>query len=157
MADKFDERWREKLPVPEPERQIGETADGKPIFVDLRELIASPSEEDQRWSTTLDNRRAALVEKCAQLVLKNAALFIEHTFWRTANRTGQRLYESGNAQAAFAWASANGYEAIQDGLKTVVKHNGKVIRDMHANISQSLAPLVSKRVMELVKQIPNPK
>jgi hypothetical protein len=146
-----------KLIVPNDPVQIGTTADGQPIHLDLRELIPTPDEHAERWAKTLDGRRAKLINDVALLVLKNAALFIEQTFWNTANQTGKRLYESGNAEAAFAWANSNGYEAIQDGLRTVVKHNGKVIRDMHANISESLAPAVAEQVSKIIKKVPMPK
>lgn len=149
MSDKLP-----KLIIPKDPVKIGVTPDGQDVHLDLKELIPTPDENAERWSNTLELRRKKLINDTAMLVLKNAALFCEQTFWNTANQTGKRLYESGNAKAAHAWAVANGYEAIQDGLKTIVKHQGRIIRDMHANIPVGLADEVAKRVDQITKTLP---
>lgn len=147
----------QKLFIPKDPVQIGTTPDGQPIHLDLKELIPTPDENLERWAKTQAQRRLNLINGVAYLVLKNATLFIEQTFWNTASQTGQRVYESGNAFAAFTWASQNGYEAIQDGLRTVVKKNGKIISSMDAKLSESLRDDVARRVNELVKKLPMPK
>lgn len=149
-------KWHERIKVHgDPHKQIGITPDGQPVFTDVRELISSPDEDAERWSKTIDNRRAALIEQVAKLVLRNAGLFIDRTFFEIASQSGRELLLKGDGQAAFQYAVENGIQTIQDGLKTVIKHRGKVIREMDANISASLAPHVAKRVNEIVKSLPS--
>lgn len=147
-------KWHEKIDVRNPERKIGETKDGKPIWLDLRELIASPDEREETKSKTLENRRLATIDTAAKLVLHNASLFIEETFLAIADDTGKRLYADGNAKGAFDYAVQNGVETIQDGLKTIIKVRGKIIREMTAKVAEPWRDRIAARVNELVKKLP---
>lgn len=147
-------KWHEKIDVRNPERKIGETKDGEPIWLDLRELIASPDEREETKSKTLENRRLATIDTAAKLVLHNASLFIEETFLVIADDTGKRLYADGNAKGAFDYAVQNGVETIQDGLKTIIKVRGKIIREMTAKVAEPWRDRIARRVNELVKKLP---
>lgn len=145
--------WHKKQDIPDPERRIGTTPDGKPIFIDLRELLTSPEEHQERWDATLDKRQKAVVEKMASDVLQNAAIFIEDTFLAVSNRSGKERYMDGNAQAAFSSANEQGFTAVQDGLKTIIKVRGKIIRDMTASVDLRFREHVIRKVNELVRNL----
>lgn len=147
-------KFHKKIDIPNPERQIGTTRDGKPVWLDIRELIATPEEKAERQQKTVENRITATVDTAAKLVLKNAALFIEQTFWNIADDTGKRLYADGNAKGAFDYAVQNGVETIQDGLKTIIKVRGKIIREMTAKVAEPWRDRIAQRVNELVKKLP---
>lgn len=153
MADKPN-KFHAKMDIRNPERVIGGTPDGKPIWIDVRELIPTPEESEERWANTLEGRKKTMIDKLARLVLHNAALFIEQTFFNIADKRGRDLYSDNNSRGAFEYALENGIETIQDGLTTVVKVRGKIIRDMTAGITEPLREAVANRVNELVKQLP---
>jgi hypothetical protein len=155
MSDKASKFHQKIKTHGDPEKQIGTTADGKPVFIDVRELIASPDEEAERWTKTLDSRKASLVDAMANMVLENAARFIEQTYWNIVPETGKKLYATGDPRDAFEYAQSCGIEAMQDGLTTVVKHKGEVLRLMTADVSPVLRDQVSQRVTELVKKMPS--
>jgi hypothetical protein len=142
--------WHKKLDVRNPERRVGTTADGQPIWMDLRELIASPAENEERMSTTYDFRVKAEIDKAARIVLRNAAIFIEQTF---NNITPKSVMDSSNPGSFLEYAHKQGFAAVQDGLKTVCKVGGKVIREMDANVPPKWAESIARKVNEFVKEI----
>lgn len=118
-----------------------------------KDLIPTPDEERERVHNTLAARESNLVHKMASLVLENAGKFIEETFLKTAGHAGVGLYYN-NQDRAFTWALKAGYESIQDGLKTIVKVKGRVIREMTADIEPRYAGVVARKVMEMIKNPP---
>ena len=156
MADESSlTRWHKKQEIPEPERQIGTTPDGKPIFVDLREILTSPDEHLERWDTTLHQRKAAMIDRMANDVLESACKFIELTYLNVIGKAGEKLYREGRSKAAFELAQQNGLEAIQDGLQTIIKVKGKIVRSMTANIDLQWREYVAHRVNQLVRKTPS--
>lgn len=152
MSDNFHKKIKTHG---DPEKQIGTTPDGKPIWMDMREMIASPDEDAERWAKTLESRKAAAIDQIAKLVLYNASLFIEETFFNIASNSGKQLLAAGDGQGAFQYAVENGISVIQDGTRTVIKHRGTVIREIVAKIPLNLQEPVAARVNAIVKTLPS--
>lgn len=146
---------QEKPYVPKDPVVIGKTVDGQPVWMEPKDLIPTPDEELERVANTMACREDNFINKMAQAVLENAGRFIQETFLKTASRQGTEAFLK-NQEDAFAWAVKAGYEAIQDGLKTVVKVRGRVVREMTATVAPCYRDSVAREVMRLVKQLPAP-
>lgn len=144
-------KWHEKQDVKDPLQKIGETPDGQPVWMDKRELLTSPEENEERIAKTLDSRQKAEIDKAARVILSNASRFIEAT---ALDITPRRVVNAANPKAMLDYAQATGLVAIQDGLKTIVKSGGKIVREMTAKVPPALADAIAKRVNELVKGLP---
>lgn len=149
------DRYVKETPfVPKDPIVLGKMPDGSPIWMEPKDLIPTPEEELERVSNTLSSREANLVHKMAQSVLENAGRFVEQTFLKTASTSGVNAYFN-DQRKGFEWAVRAGYESLQDGLTTVVKLKGRVIRTMTAEIDHRLSGAVSKKVMEMVRKLPS--
>ncbi len=140
--------------VPKDPVQIGKTKDGEPIWIEPKDLIPTKDEEQELSANTLSGRKESLVQDLASQVIDKASRFVEQTFLKTASETGLRIWQTGDSVGAVKWAQNAGYEAIQDGLTTIVKLRGKVIRDMYAEIDPRYRESVAMRVNALVKKLP---
>lgn len=149
------DRYVKETPfVPKDPIVLGKMPDGSPIWMEPKDFIPTPDEELERVSNTLACRESQLVHKMAQSVMENAGRFIEQTFLKTASTLGVNAYFN-DQRKGFEWAVRAGYESIQDGLTTVVKLKGRVVRTMTATIDPRLSDLVTKRVMQMVKELPS--
>lgn len=140
--------------VPKDPIILGKMPDGSPIWADPKDFIPTPDEELERVSNTISCRESQLVHNLAQAVLENAGRFVEQTFLKTAGRSGVDAWCNSPTQA-FEWAVKAGYTSMQDGLTTVVKLKGRVIRTMTATLDQRLSESVAKKVMEMVRKLPS--
>ena len=139
-----------KLNLPSDPVKIGETPDGQPIHLDLKELIPTPDEDAERWSKTLDGRQRASVDKIAHEVIKNSHALALETIYNTGSKAMCESVERDDLAAFRQWVKTEGYEYIQDGLTTVIKKRGKILRSMTANIQPvAWRPLVAHRVNEI--------
>ena len=140
--------------VPKDPVVIGKTPEGAPIWLEPKDLVPTPDEELERIHNTQRSREDDFIFRIASAVLDNASKFVEETFVNTAGRVGRNLNACADPLCAVEWALQAGYESIQDGLKTVVKVKGRVIREMTATIAPCYRERVAMKVMELVKKIP---
>lgn len=143
-------KWHKKQEMRDPEMRIGTTPEGQPIFMDLRELIASPSENEERMQLTVEQRIRNKIEKAALMVIENAGRFVEQTF---LNITPNSVCNADDPRELTDYAKRTGFQAIQDGLKTVCKSGGKVIREMNAKVPKGFEEQIANRVDALVREI----
>jgi hypothetical protein len=135
-----------KIILPKDPYQIGQTKDGQPIWVDPKDFIQTPDEKLEQKDKMVSARFQTAVLKLAQEVIENSGRFLMATL---ENIVPESVFESGKSLTG--WIDENGFEVIQDGLTTIIKCKGKVIRTMNANIEHQYAEAVSKRVMQLIK------
>lgn len=140
-----------KLIVPKDPVQIGKTRNGEPVWLDPKDLIPTPDEELERWDKTLDSRQRGMIDKAAKLVLMEAIAFLEQTVLATASKSFVEHYQSGTEKQVRDTLSHSGYEVIQDGLTTVVKLKGKILREMTADVTPRWRDFVARRVNQMVK------
>ncbi len=150
MKDNLPKPFVPKEPV-----QIGQTKDGQPIWMEPKDLIPTREEEQELASNILTGREDGIIQKLAMQVLDKAARFVEQTFLKTASQEDVQIWAAGDSMGAFEWAQRAGYVAIQDGLKTVVKIRGRVIRYMDADMPKRYRESVAKRVKELIRKAPS--
>lgn len=132
-----------KIILPKDPYQIGQTKDGQPIWVDPKDFIQTPDEKVEQKDNMASARVQQQILQIARQVLDTAQLFIKTTL-------DQIIPESiDNAVAFSEWEKVNGLQIIQDGLTTIIKVKGKVVRTMHANVEKRFAIQVAKKVMEL--------
>ncbi len=142
-----------KINVPKDPVQIGATADGQPIWFEPKDLIPTPDEDLERWDKTLDARQRNMIDQAARLVLDNSCRFLEVTILETAKPSVRlRILQAPKEKMDIVILGA-GYAVVQDGLKTVVKFKGKVLREMTANISLRYREHVAKRVNQIVRNV----
>lgn len=147
-----------RIVLPKDDFKIGETPDGQDIFIDPKEFILSEDEKLETKENISKTQRDAAVHKLALVALANAEQFFKQVIVATANEEGRNLLTRSmdgtieSNQALMEWVERAGYSCIQDGLETVVKVKGKVVRQMTANPHRDLALDVAKRIMQLVKQ-----
>ena len=131
--------------------QIGKTPEGEPIWIEPKDLLNTPEEDAELQHNTNKSAEAALIDKAAMIVLDKAALFAEETVCKTANKTFMGQVISVPSPSALGLILGAGYEVIQEGLKTVVKYKGKVMRTMIAEVTPMYREMVAKRVDEIVR------
>ena len=139
-----------KIILPKDPVQIGKTPDGKPVWVDPKDMMPTEDEKLQLKENLLNAHEKAAIHKLTQVVLANAARFVQDTFYHIAPRDVVATHEDGEMGKVAEWARSVGYEVIQDGLLTVVKVKGKVIRTLAANVGKDCADLVERRVRKMV-------
>lgn len=139
-----------KILLPKERFQIGKTPDGQPVWVEPRELLPTPEEKMELKEKLLNGREAAAINKMAQLVLQNAARFVQDTFYHVAPNEVIQSHEAGEMDKVAHWVSSCRYEVIQDGLETVIKIKGKVIRQMKANVSGNATDLVERKIRHMM-------
>jgi hypothetical protein len=132
---------------------IGQTKEGEPIWLDMKDLIPTPDEELERWDKTLDARQQALINRAAHMVLDNSCRFLEITILETIRPSVMQQILQAPADQAGRVLLGVGYTVVQDGLKTIVKFKGKVLREMTANISLRYRGHVAKRVNQIVRNV----
>lgn len=134
---------RVKIILPKDPYQIGVMPNGDPVWVDPKDLIQSPDEKLEQKHNTLASRHAANVDKMAVAVIQNGVAFVEETI---LNTTQGAVFT--DKASLMNWLNQSGYAVIQDGLTTVVKIKGKVLRTMTATIDVRFRGDVSRRVMQ---------
>lgn len=143
---------KDTLFIPKDPIVIGKMPDGSPIWVNPSDFIPTPDEELERIHNTKISRESTLVEKLAKTVLYNAGLFIEQTFLQTASQAGIDVYSGTSPEESIEWVLKAGYDTLQDGLTTVVKFKGSVVREMTATIDEEYSERVAQRVMSKIKE-----
>lgn len=138
--------------VPKDRFQIGNTPDGQPVWVEPKELLPSEDEKLELKQNLLNSRERGAIQKLTHSVLENAARFVEATFLAIAPTVVVRAHEANEMGHVASWASANQYEVIQDGFRTVIKVRGKVVREFVARVSEACADLVEREVRRIVSQ-----
>lgn len=153
MADKPSDRekFHDRMDVRDPERVIGTSADGKPIFLDLRELIASPSDHEERRHKTAESRKDSKIDQLARLALSNAELLVFRVFWKSTDDEGKKLFYDRDVRGLWELMTKGGMEVVQDGLTTVVKGRGKVLETMTFKVEESIREQVARRINEIVR------
>lgn len=144
-------KWHERLDVTDPERVIGQTADGKPIWLDMRELLTSPEECEALGDNKRASQREAVVHKMANDVIEQGQLLLAQTLDQTLAPEAQAQLQRESPRGMVDFVSRLGFTCIQDGLTTVVKRHGKVLRTMTAKVPPLWRPAVTKRVCALVR------
>lgn len=139
---------RTKIILPSEPYQIGTTADGKPIWTDPKDLIPTPDEKLEQRHNMDASRFDGNVDKIVAVILVNAQRFVAETVIQTADENGLRLLHNTDQKGAVEWFVKAGYSAIQDGLTTVVKVKGKVIRSMTASVDARFRDAVAKRIIQ---------
>lgn len=139
-----------KILLPKERFQIGTTPTGEPVWVDPKELLPTEDEKLQLKENMLNAKERAAIQKMAALVFANAARFVQDTFYRIAPIEVIHAHEKNEMGKVAAWAAANRYEVIQDGLVTVIKFSGKIIRKLVPNISKSCVDLVERKVRKII-------
>jgi hypothetical protein len=139
-----------KIVLPKERFQIGKTPDGKPVWVEPKDLLPTEDEKCELKQNLLNSRERGAIQKLANAVFMNAARFAQDTFYHIAPNEIIAAHESNEMGKVAAWASTVRYEVIQDGLVTVIKVKGKQIRQLHAAVSPSCADLVKRRVREMI-------
>jgi len=131
--------------------QIAQTVDGQPVWMDPKDLILTPDENLEFLENKKSGRDASLIEQMAKMVIENSTRFVEQTF---TNMMPQKIVDGFldcKSAKTVEWIDREGLEVEQDGLKTVVKRKGKVIREMTATIEPKYREDVAKCVMRLLK------
>lgn len=139
-----------KILLPKDRFQIGNTPDGQPVWVEPKELLPTEDEKLELKQNLLNSRERGAIEKLTHSVIENAARFVQATFLAIAPPGIVRAHENNEMGRVAAWAKENQYEVIQDGLRTVVKVRGKVIREFVARVSPACADLVEREVKRIV-------
>lgn len=138
-----------KIVLPKDPVQIGKTSDGQPIWVDPKDMIPTDDERIQMKENVLNSHEQGAILKMAQTVFLNAARFVQDTFYHIAPREVITAHEDGEMAKVAEWARSVRYEVIQDGLTTVIKVRGKVIRSMAAAVSPACADLVERKIRQI--------
>jgi hypothetical protein len=144
-------KWHEKLDVTDPEKQIGTTPDGKPIWIDMRELLTSPDEKQELAHNTTAMQQNNAVNQMANDVLDNGRKLLEQTLLRTLKTTEIEFCFNAEPNEALNRISNLGFECIQDGLTTVIKRKGKILRTMTARVPLRFRQAVDRRVRSIVR------
>lgn len=131
--------------------QIGKTPEGEPIWIEPKDLLNTPDEDAELQHNTNKSAEAAMIDKAAVIVLDKATMFIEETIAKTGSKTFMGQVIAVPSPCALGLILGAGYEIIQDGLKTVVKYKGKVMRTMTAEVTPMYRDAVAKRVDEIVR------
>ena len=142
---------RIKIFVPKEPYQIGQTSTGEPIWIDPKDSIQTPDEKLEQKQNMVDSRFDGNVEKIADVVIENAQNFLFETVIKTIPKSLVELLES-DSKSFFKWFKKSDYHVIQDGLTTVVKHNGKILRSMTADVDVRFREAVIARVMQKALQ-----
>lgn len=141
-----------KIIVPSVEQlQIGEDANGHPIWVETRDLINTAADNEALAHNKLKAANESALQKMVAVVLENATRFTDETFRHVAPRSVIQKADDGDMREWERWINEVGFHVIQDGLKTVVKMSGRVIREMDANVDKRFAEDVARRVNGYVK------
>jgi hypothetical protein len=138
-----------KIVFPKDPVQIGKTPDGKPIWVDPKDMMPTEDDKLQTKENLLNSREHAAIHKMTQAVFVNAGRFVQDTFYHIAPREVIEAHEDSKMGKVAEWVASVHYEVIQDGLTTVVKVGGKVVRSMVANIGNNCADLVDRNVRKI--------
>lgn len=141
-----------KINLPKDPVVIGHTKEGEPIWLDMKDLIPTPDEDLERWDKTLDSQHQAMIDNAANVVLLNACLFLEDTVIATANSSLRERFLKTPPDKVEHLLLANGYTVIQDGLKTIVKLKGRILREMTAQCDLRWRDHVSERVNAFIRQ-----
>jgi len=144
-------KWHEKLDVTDPEKQIGTTPDGQPIWMDMRELLTSPDEKQELAHNTTAMQQNNAVNQMANDVLDNGRKLLEDTLLRTVQPGELERCLEGTPKDALKFISNLGFECIQDGLTTVIKRKGKILRTMTARVPLRFRQAVDRRVRAIVR------
>lgn len=139
-----------KILLPKDRFQIGSTPDGKPVWVEPKELLPSEDEKLELKQNLLNSKERNAINKMADQVLMNAGRFVQATFYAIAPKDVLRAHEREEMALVADWVQVNEYRVIQDGLKTVIKLKDKIIREMKATVSQNCADLVEIRVRQIM-------
>lgn len=139
-----------RIIIPKDRFQVGSTPDGAPIWVDPKDLVPTEDERLQTKENLLNKKERHAIDKLASAVLVNAGRFVQATFYAIAPKDVLRAHEANEMGLVAEWVTANDYQVIQDGLTTVVKVGGKIIRKMTARVSENCADLVDKRVRQMM-------
>lgn len=137
-----------KIVLPKDRLKVGETPDGKVVWIEPTDLTPTEDEKCELKQNLMNSRECAAIIKMAHLVIQNAARFVQDTFYRVAPKEVIQYHEAGEMDKVAEWVSGVRYEVIQDGLETVIKIKGKVIRAMKANISGNAASLVERKIRQ---------
>lgn len=140
---------RLKIHTPKEPYQIGQTADGQPIWVDPKDLINTPDENLELKDNLNKSQFDGNVEKITAVVIENAHRFISETVLNTADSVGVKLFMD-MSPGFDEWMNKAGYNVRQDGLTTVVRLKDRVIRSMTADVDMRFRDAVAARVMERV-------
>lgn len=139
-----------KILLPKDRFQIGSTPDGNPVWVDPKELLPSEDEKLELKQNLLNSKERNAINKLTEQVMMNAGRFVQATFYAVAPKDVLRAHERGEMALVADWVQVNEYQVIQDGLKTIIKVKGKVIREMKATVSQNCADMVESRVRQIM-------
>jgi hypothetical protein len=139
-----------KILIPKERFQIGTTPDGQPVWVEPKELLPSEDEKLQLKENLMNSRERGAIQKMVALVFENAARFVQDTFYHVAPKEVIAAHEDGKMDVVAEWVSGTRYEVIQDGIATVIKSRGKVIREMKAKISGNAVELVERKIRQMM-------
>jgi len=139
-----------KIILPKDPVQIGKTIDGQPIWVDPKDMVPTEDEKLQIRENLLSSHEHAAVDKLAAQVVLNAARFVQETFYRIAPREVVAAHEDGQMGKVSEWVRSAQYEVIQDGLRTVIKVRGKIIRSLVATVQKNCRAMVDRRVRKVI-------
>ena len=147
-----------RIILPKDNFQIGVTPEGEPVWVDPKEFLINDDEKLEIRHNIAATKHDAEVHKLALVALANAEQFFKQTVVNTSDVRGRSLYMKTSDgtiesdQALFEYIQSSGYECVQDGLDTIVKLKGKVIRHMTAKVHPDLALSVAQRIMLIMKK-----
>lgn len=143
-------KWHDKLDVTDPERVIGQTPDGKPVWVDMRELLTSPDERLAMLDGQAATKQQAVVQRMASDVVDRGMLLMAQTLDDVLSPSAKAQLNRCTDKKAVDFISRMGFSCIQDGLTTVIKRHGTVLRTQHADVAPAWRDRVARQVRVLV-------
>ncbi len=144
-------KWHEKLDVTDPELVIGRTPTGEPIWLDMRELLTSPDEQQELEHNTVTMQRGEAAHKMAQDVVEQGCKLMQQTIRNMLDCDAFVLMAAMSHNELIEHISRLGFTCIQDGLTTVVKRHGTVLRTMTAKVPPMWAAAVEQHVRAIVR------
>lgn len=146
----------QKLILPKDPVIVGHDTEGKPIWLDPKDLVPSGDEIEELKANRFSAQEEKVLTQMVEAVFQQAAQFAEDTFLAIAPKPVCEAYLDSKLESVAAWHNENGFNVIQDGIETIIKYRGKVIRSMRARIDKRYESEIARRVRKTVKEAQKP-
>jgi len=142
----------------EREIDLGMELNGRPGFIKAGSLRTTEAEKEEASANILKAKLQSNIDAQIELIYQNAKKFARHIlakiapqgFWDAMERIETDGGDTEDKLTVSSYIDDMGISVIQDGLRTIVKANNRVIAEMDATIDD---PMIATYVEADIKRI----
>ena len=131
---------------------------GKPVFTIVGQIKMQPNDVEEALANIKKQKQDSHLVNWARAIITGGAQFANQVFQRVAPESVIEAEQASGSDARMkdkfvGWITKNQFAVIQDGIKTIVKANGKVVAEARAPVQDAMIPILEaeiKRQLDLL-------